>query len=173
MIKKFIEFVETLSESKHKNDDKSNKTDDGKKVSGLKEVIEVVGLGKMKAKLDSGNTAQCALIVQNFEEKDGKVTFDFNGETKEYEVVDHKNIWHHGKSTERPVIELDIKFHNTIYKSEKVNLKISDLTGTKHYRCRMLLSKQFMSRANIVIDPSKTFELTDKKELKKKKDKNA
>ena len=77
------------------------------------------------------------------------------------------------KSTERPVIELDIKFHNTIYKSEKVNLKISDLTGTKHYRCRMLLSKQFMSRANIVIDPSKTFELTDKKELKKKKDKNA
>ena len=99
--------------------------------------------------------------------------FDFNGETKEYEVVDHKNIWHHGKSTERPVIELDIKFHNTIYKSEKVNLKISDLTGTKHYRCRMLLSKQFMSRANIVIDPSKTFELTDKKELKKKKDKNA
>ena len=30
-----------------------------------------------------------------------------------------------------------------------------------------------MSRANIVIDPSKTFELTDKKELKKKKDKNA
>ena len=71
MIKKFIEFVETLSESKHKNDDKPNKTDDGKKVSGLKEVIEVVGLGKMKAKLDSGNTAQCALIVQNFEEKDG------------------------------------------------------------------------------------------------------
>ena len=101
------------------------------------------------------------------------VTFDFNGEKKEYEVVDHKNIWHHGKSTERPVIELDIKFHNTIYKSEKVNLKISDLTGTKHYRCRMLLSKQFMSRANIVIDPSKTFELTDKKEKKKKKDKNA
>lgn len=172
MIKKFEEFIKShLNEKKNNDSSEITKTDDGKKVSGLKEVIEIIGLGKIKAKLDSGNTAQCALIVQDFEEKDGKVKFEFNGEEKEYEVVDHKKIWHHGKSTERPVIKLDIKFHNTIYSNESVNLKISDLTGTKNYRCRMLLSKQFMSRANIVVDPSKTFELTDKDELKTKKKK--
>lgn len=171
MVQKFDEFVKSL-EMREENftpevkDD--NQTDDGKKVSGLKEVIEVMGLGKMKAKLDSGNTAQCALIVQSCEEKDGKVYFEFNGEQKEYEVVDHKKIWHHGHSTERPVIKLDIKFHNTIYSDELVNLKISDLKGAKDYRCRMLLSKQFMSRANIVVDPSKNFELTDETELKHK-----
>lgn len=167
MIQKFDEFVKSLEESsKHKHD--SNKTYDGKHVSGLKEIIEVIGLGKMKAKLDSGNTAQCALIVQSFEEKDGKVTFNFNGEEKEYEVIDHKTIMHHGEATERPVIKLDIKFHNTIYSDESVNLKISDLKGAKEYRCRMLLSKQFMSRANIVVDPSKNYELTNRKDLRKK-----
>lgn len=169
MIKKYAEFVKSLMAT-NESHDVENKTDDGKKVSGLKEVVEIIGLGKMKAKLDSGNTTnQCALIVQKFEEKDGKVKFDFNGEEQEYEVVDHKKIWHHGESTERPVIKVDIKFHDSIYKDELVNLKISDLTGTKHYRCRMLLSKQFMSRANVVVDPSKTFELTDKKDLKKDK----
>ena len=166
-IKKFDEYV--ASRMTNESHDAENKTDDGKKVSGLKEVVEIIGLGKVKAKLDSGNTAQCALIVQKFEENDGKVKFEFNGEEKEYEVVDHKKIWHHGESTERPVIKVDIKFHDSIYKDELVNLKISDLTGTKHYRSRILLSKQFMTRANIVVDPSKTFELTDKKDLNKKK----
>ena len=37
--------------------------------------------------------------------------------------------------------------------------------------CRMLLCKDFMSRAKVVVDPSKEFKLTDKKEIKKKKKK--
>lgn len=172
MIKKFNDFIKTFCNDKgfiSEKKESDNTTDDGKKISGMKEVVEIKGLGKVKAKLDSGNTAQCALIVQSFEEKDGKVYFDFNGEKKEYEVIDHTKIWHHGKSTERPVIKLDIKFHETIYTDEPVNIKISDLTGTKNYRCRILLSKHFMSRANVVIDPSKEFELTDKEELDKDK----
>ena len=35
----------------------------------------------------------------------------------------------------------------------------------------MLLCKDFMSRAKVVVDPSKEFKLTDKKEIKKKKKK--
>ena len=173
MIQKFDEFVKNLDlkESVKHRKEKNDKTEDGKNVSGLKEVIEVIGLGKMKAKLDSGNTAQCALIVKDFEENDGKVKFTFNGEEKEYEVVDHKTIMHHGEATKRPVIKLDIKFHNSIYSDELVNLKISDLKSDKEYRCRMLLSKQFMSRANIVVDPSKNYKLTDRKELNKNKHK--
>ena len=55
------------------------------------------------------------------------------------------------------------------YKDELIDLKISDLTGTKHYRSRMLLCKDFIAKANLVIDPSKEFKLTDKKEIRKKK----
>jgi len=151
----------------------SKETHDGKEVSGFKEVIEVIGLGKMKAKLDTGNTAYNAIIVQDFEEKDGKVSFDFNDEKKEYDIVKHIKIWHHGKATERPVIKVDIKFNGKEYKDELVDLKISDLSGTKTYRSRMLLCKDFMSRAKVVVDPSKEFKLTDKKEIKKKKKKKA
>lgn len=143
-------------------------THDGKQISGFKEVVEIVGLGKMKAKLDTGNTAYSAIICQDFKEQDGKVTFEFNGEDRTYDVVKHIRIWHHGKSTERPVIRVDIKFNGKLYKDELVDLKISDLTGTKNYRTRMLICKDFMERANIVIDPSKEFKLTDKNDLSKK-----
>ena len=178
MIQKFDDFIKSRDvkeESFIPDSPKSPKTSDGKEVAGLKEVIEIEGLGKMKVKLDSGNTAMNALIVQDYyEDKDKKtVKFDFNGEEKEYDVVKHIRIWHHGKSTERPVIKVDIKFNGKEYKDELVDLKISDLTGTKHYRSRMLLCKDFMAKAKVIIDPSKEFKLTDKKEIKntkKKKD---
>ena len=174
MLKKFDEYIKSRGikeESFILDDSKTPKTSDGKEVAGLKEVIEIEGLGKMKVKLDSGNTAMNALIVQDYyEDKDKKtVKFDFNGEEKEYDVVKHIRIWHHGKSTERPVIKVNIKFNGKEYKDELIDLKISDLTGTKNYRSRMLLCKDFIAKANLVIDPSKEFKLTDKKEIRKKK----
>lgn len=174
MIKKFEEYIKSKgiqTESFTPDTPKTQQTNDGKEVAGLKEVIEIEGLGKMKVKLDSGNTAMNALIVQDYyEDKDEKtVKFDFNGEEKEFDVEKHIRIWHHGKATERPVIKVDIKFNGKTYKDELIDLKISDLTGTKNYRCRMLLCKDFMKKAQIVIDPSKEFKLTDKKELPKKK----
>ena len=178
MVKKFDEYIRELNmkseafvpETSDDHSETSGKSShDGKQVSGFKEVVEVEGLGKMKAKFDTGNTAYCAIIVQDFEEKDGKVSFDFNGEKKEFDIVKHIKIWHHGKSTERPVIKVTIKFNGSTYPDQLVDLKISDLTGTKNYRSRMLICKDFMEKANIVIDPSKDFKLTDKKEISNKK----
>ena len=170
MLKKFEEFINGLNKQDENFIPKI--PNNNKEISGFKEVIEIVGLGKMKAKLDTGNTTRFnALIVQDYyEDKDKKtVKFDFNGEEKEYDVVKHIKIWHHGKSTERPVIKVDIRFNGKEYKDELVDLKISDLTGTKNYRSRMLLCKDFMAKANLVIDPSKEFKLTDKKDINKKK----
>ena len=176
MIKKFEDFVKDLSlknDSKHIDNDKKSKVkvdDEHKYLAGVKEVIEIVGLGKMKVKLDSGNSSLCALIVQDFEEDKEKktVTFKFDGKEHTYDVVKHVRIWHHGTATIRPVIKFDLIFNGNEYKDELVDLKISDLTGTRDYRSRMLLSKAFMTKANIVIDPSKEFNITDKKEIKKK-----
>ena len=179
MIKRFEDFIKDISlktESKHTTDDKDSKVKvDGehKHLAGVKEVIEVVGLGKMKVKLDSGNSSLCALIVQDFKEDEEKKTvkFDFDGSERTYDVVKHVRIWHHGTATIRPVIKLDLIFNDKEYKDELVDLKISDLTGTREYRSKMLLSKAFMTKANIVIDPSKEFNITNKKEIKKKKTK--
>lgn len=179
MIKKFEDFIKDISlktESKHATDDKDSKVKvDGehKHLAGVKEVIEVVGLGKMKVKLDSGNSSLCALIVQDFKEDEENkiVKFNFGGIERTYDVVKHVRIWHHGTATVRPVIKLDLIFNDKEYKDELVDLKISDLTGTRDYRSKMLLSKAFMTKANIVIDPSKEFNITDKKEIKKKKTK--
>lgn len=164
-IKTYEEFI------KETNSVKESSTHDGKTVSGFKEVIEIVGLGKMKAKLDTGNTAYSAIIVQDYYEKDGKVKFDINDKEYEYPVEKHVRIWHHGKSTERPVIKVDLIFNGKTYKDELIDLKISDLTGTKSYRSRMLICKKFMEKANIIIDPSKDFKLTDENDIDKPKKK--
>lgn len=174
MIQKFEDFIKSnrIKEENFTPQVKEDVEDKlGKKVSGLKEVIEIEGLGKMKAKLDSGNTAMNALIVQDYyEDKDNKtVKFEYDGQEMNYDVVKHIRIWHHGKATERPVIKVNITFNGKSYPDEYINLKISDLAGSKDYRSRMLLCKDFMSRAKIIIDPSKEFELTDKKEIKKNK----
>lgn len=175
MIKKFDEFINSrdaklesfIPETPTAQEQKPE--GGAKQISGFKEVVEIEGLGKMKAKFDTGNTAYSAIIVQDFDEHNGEVTFDYCGEKKTYPIEKHIRIWHHGKSTERPVIKVNLKFNGKEYKDELVDLKISDLTGTKHYRSRMLICKDFMERANIVIDPSKDFKLTDEKELPKKK----
>ena len=78
MIKKFEDFIKDISlktESKHEDIEKESKVkidDEHKYLAGVKEVIEIVGLGKMKVKLDSGNSSLCALIVQDFEEDNEK-----------------------------------------------------------------------------------------------------
>lgn len=162
-IKTYDEFINGIDGVKESS------SHDGKTVSGFKEVIEVVGLGKMKAKLDTGNTAYSAIICQDYYEKDGRVKFDFNGKEYEYPVEKHVRIWHHGKSTERPVIKVDLVFNGKTYKDEYVDLKISDLTGTKNYRSRMLICKKFMEKANIIIDPSTDFKLSNEKDIDKPK----
>lgn len=179
MIKSFEDFIKDISlktESKDINSENKSKVkvdNEHKYLAGVKEVIEVVGLGKMKVKLDSGNSSLCALIVQDFEEdkENNIVKFKFDGKERTYDVIKHVRIWHHGTATIRPVIKLDLIFNGVEYKDELVDLKISNLTGTKHYTSRMLLSKAFMSKANIVIDPSKEFNITNKKEIKKRKSK--
>ena len=62
-IKSYNEFIS----------EKNTMTESKKEIAGFKEVIEVVGLGKMKAKLDTGNTAYNAIIVQDYFEKNGKL----------------------------------------------------------------------------------------------------
>ena len=158
-IKSFDEFINNVTESK---------IESKKEIAGFKEAIEIVGLGTIKAKLDTGNTTKYnALIVQDYFEKDGKVKFNFNGKELEYDVEKHVRIWHHGKSTERPIIKVDLIFNGKKYKDELIDLKISDLTGTKSYRCRMLICKKFMEEANIIIDPSKEFNITKKHQIDK------
>lgn len=140
-----------------------------KEISGVKEVVEIEGIGTLKAKLDSGNSAMCALIVKEFKEDNDTVSFKIRGKEYRFPVEEHISIVHIGKKTERPVIRLNIKFNGKTYKNEKINIKVSDIATVdeKHYLSRMLLSKQFLEKAKVLIDPAKEFELTDEKDLKK------
>ena len=85
--------------------------------------------------------------------KDGTILVLDTGYSEDMSIEKHKEL-----------IEIADYYTPNIDETEK-------LTGTRDYRSRMLLSKAFMAKANIVIDPSKEFNITNKKEIKKKKTK--
>ena len=138
-----------------------------KTIAGVKEVIELEKIGKVKAKLDSGNSAINAIIVDDYSVYDNKVSFEIHDNKYEFDIDDYKNIYHHGKLTKRPVIRLDCEFNNYKFKNEQFSIKINDLHNLKHHSV-VLLCKDFLTRSNVIIDPSKTFNITRKRELKKK-----
>lgn len=168
-IKTYDEFIGELTGISESSSGKS------KNVSGFREAIEIVGIGKMKGKFDTGNTAYSAIICKDYTENDGKVKFTFDGKKEyEYHVEKHIGVWHLGKLTKRPVIKVDIIFNGVTYKDELVDLKIADKWRVKNNGSRFLVCKKFMEKANIIIDPSKDYKLSDENEIdhiKKKKKK--
>ncbi len=119
---------------------------------GVLETIEVAG-EEMTAKLDTGNSAQaCALHADSYEVKKGIVHYKRNGKTHKSPLVRMLKLIK--PAEERPVVSLTLNFLNTIYEQE-VSL---DQRG----KIPFLANRDFMNRANLMINPSRKFLLTNK-----------
>lgn len=140
-------------------------------VVGVKETVEIKKIGRVKAKFDTGNSAMTALIVDSYNEEDGNVKFKMFGKKYEFPVVGYKKVLHTSKLDNRPYIHLDIVFNGKLYKDEKVNLKINAIHNLDIH-ARLLICKDFLIRAKVLIDPSNTFKVTNKVKHVKKLNEN-
>ena len=119
---------------------------------GVLETIEVAG-ETMTVKLDTGNSAQaCALHADSYEVKGKVVHYKRNGKT--HKVPLQRMLTLIKPAEERPVVKLELNFLNTIYEQE-VSL---DQRG----KIPFLANRDFMKRANLMINPSRKFLLTNK-----------
>jgi ribosomal protein S6--L-glutamate ligase len=143
---------------------------------GGKEVIHVVGVGDLVARLDTGNlTRSCSVHAEDISVSDDrkKVTWR-NGDKKfESDVVSFakikSNVDDKQPSCERPVVLLDVVFNGIKYFDVPFNLN-----ERTHKKCKVLLNTRFMERAGIIVNPAHSFLVTvDPKKKEEEEDYSA
>jgi RimK family alpha-L-glutamate ligase len=121
------------------------------KQCGVIETFEVDGIVTM-GKLDTGNSVSaCSIHAEDVVVKGKTVTWNMNG--NKYSKPLHRTIKLIKPVESRAVVLMDIKFLNITYRME-VSL---DSRGT----IPLLLNRDFMQRANLMVNPARKFVLTN------------
>jgi len=131
-----------------------------KKVTGFRELVTVQGVGTFVGKLDTGNGAtSCSLHADSFEEIDGHVNWTLGVQEFKNKIVGQSKAEVGEKIHKRSVVNLDVNFNGIVYK--KVKFSLVDRTEKS---TPLLLNRDFLSAAGLVVDPSEDFVLTDRPE---------
>ena len=129
-------------------------------LAGVWETFEHEKLGKIISKMDTGNSSKTSVIhADTYEIKGKKINWELNGVKMTSQIEEMKKISLGGlrdREEIRPSIRLDFTFAGTLYKNMKFTI---DDRGKK---TPLLINREFMKTANISIDPSRKFILTER-----------
>ena len=129
-------------------------------VAGAHETFEHDKIGKLVGKMDTGNSSKSSVIhADNYEIVGKKVNWEINGIKLSHKVEEMKKIKLGGfrdREEVRPSILMDFLFNGTFYKNMRFTL---DDRGNK---TPILINRDFMKNANLMIDPSRKFILTER-----------
>jgi hypothetical protein len=126
---------------------------------GYVEYITVGGVGKLKAKVDTGNGSVNAIGATNIKQEGKNVSFSVLGKKFTKTIVQTQNInigsdqWE-----ERYLVKFDVKFGKKEYKDVLFNL--SDRDDNTY---TVLIGKRFLETLNFSVNVQKTFTLAEKK----------
>lgn len=126
---------------------------------GIKEVMNIKEIGDLLAKFDTGNSVHsCALDAQDIELKDNKVHWKTLGKSYSKDLIEEiklKSNHSPDDNYERYVVGLDVTFDGVTYKNMPFNL-----TDRSHKKTKILINKEFMKKAGLVINPAMSFLLS-------------
>lgn len=114
-----------------------------KNVLGLEEIIDLAGLGKLQAKLDSGNGAYNVLHGEDIKLNGKTVRFTtMNGQTLEKPIQDTITInVGAGNTEERPVVLFNVKIGGQVFPN--VPFSIGNRADNIH---KVLIGKTFIQK---------------------------
>jgi hypothetical protein len=114
-----------------------------KNVLGLEEIIDLAGLGKLQAKLDSGNGAYNVLHGDNIKVNGKNVRFTtMNGQTVEKPIQDTITInVGAGNTEDRPVVLFNVKIGGQVFPN--VPFSIGNRADNIH---KVLIGKSFIQK---------------------------
>jgi len=127
---------------------------------GYLEMINIEVLGEMVAKMDTGNGSYSVIHANEWEVKDGYVTWTHNGKEYEHKFIENKRVKIGGVRSEyeeRPVVELNVVFNGTTYKDVKFTL-----SNRENMTTPVLMSRGFIKLANLSVNPAKRYAITVK-----------
>ena len=119
---------------------------------GLVETLDIKGIGKVPGKVDSGNGAYNVIHGVNIKIVDNMVTFDtVNSKQVTLPLVDIIKInIGSGVIEDRPVIKLDVKIGDKIFKNTRFS--IGNRSDNEY---KILIGKDFIEKLGGLIDITK------------------
>jgi len=127
---------------------------------GYLETLELEGIGEVEAKMDTGNGSFCIIHADEYDIDGDKVTWLFNGKEITSKLKGEKIIKVGGLKSGtviRPIIWLNVTFRGTTY-----NMKFA-LNNRSDKKTYLLMNRNFIRQANLIINPRKKHVFTKKK----------
>lgn len=129
-----------------------------KKNSGFREVFRIKEIGKFVGKLDTGNGSKsCSMHGDEMEVEGSDLRWKIGGKSYRAPIIGYSNAEVGASIENRPIVELDIFFKGNLYKGIKFSMVDRNNKSTP-----LLLNRDFMSDAGIIVDPSEDFIMTKK-----------
>ena len=148
-----------------------NELDDPKKfylqdkVAGFLETVDVAMVdssASLLAKLDTGNGAVAShLEVGDYEEKDGKVTFKFNGKSITMKVIGHSKAVTGTQEHNRPIV---VAKSISLGVRKQYDIPIAIVRSRDGKSSNVLINRELLSWLGYVVSPSQTHILTPEME---------
>ena len=148
-----------------------NELDDPKKfylqdkVAGFLETVNIAMVdssASLLAKLDTGNGAVAShLEVGDYEEKDGKVTFKFNGKSITMKVIGHSKAVTGTQEHNRPIV---VAKSISLGMRKQYDIPIAIVRSRDGKSSNVLINRELLSWLGYVVRPSQTHILTPEME---------
>ena len=148
-----------------------NELDDPKKfylqdkVAGFLETVDIAMVDSsapLLAKLDTGNGAVAShLEVGDYEEKDGKVTFKFNGKSITMKVIGHSKAVTGTQEHNRPIV---VAKSISLGVRKQYDIPIAIVRSRDGKSSNVLINRELLSWLGYVVSPSQTHILTPEME---------
>lgn len=148
-----------------------NELDDPKKfylqdkVAGFLETVDIAMVdssASLLAKLDTGNGAVAShLEVGDYEERDGKVTFKFNGKSITMKVIGHSKAVTGTQEHNRPIV---VAKSISLGMRKQFDIPIAIVRSRDGKSSNVLINRELLSWLGYVVSPSQTHILTPEME---------
>ena len=128
---------------------------------GWLETIEVGDIGKMRAKMDTGNGAHaCSMHAENIKVEGKKVTWKYNGKTYSAPKYGESKVFRANAEGEEPsevrtTVLLDLTFNGFTYPDIEFGLDQRPRSGSD-----VLLNREVIRMFNASVNPNRTFVLS-------------
>ena len=123
--------------------------------AGFVEKLEIVGLGPYRAKFDTGNGTRASMFHVDKLEVKGKVAkWERDGKKFTNNIVGVSRPVHVDQIDKRPIVLVDIKFNNTLYKDVPIGLTTRDSRST------FLINRELLTRFKVAVNPDRKFVLS-------------
>ena len=123
--------------------------------AGYVERLEIVGLGPFRAKFDTGNGTKASMFhVDKLEVKGKTARWERDGKKFTNNIVGVSHPVHVDTIDKRPIVLVDIKFNNTLYKDVPIGLTTRDSRST------FLINRELLTRFKVAVNPDRKFVLS-------------